>query len=857
MRDLIDTFKALTDRWTWKMAWRDSRSQRPRILLYLSSIMVGVAALVAIRSFGANVAYAIDQQAHALLGADLVVRSRRAFDENVVEFLDSIPAVQTKQRAFPTMGFFPRTQSARLVQVRASEPGFPWYGEVKTDPANAFEAVWTKKGALVDETLMIQFEAKVGDTIRLGELELPIVGALQQMPGESFVVSQLAPRVIIPYEVVEKTGLLKFGSMVAYRRAYKYPDDFDDTAIVEQLEELKIEKGISFDTVESRSERLGNRLSNLFSFLGLVGFVALLLGGIGVASSVHVYVREKLPNVAMLRCVGALAHQTFAVYLLQALIMGVIGGVGGAVLGVIVQHLLPKILAGYLPVNLELQLSISSILIGTIAGVAVTFLFSLLPLIRVRRVSPLMTLRMDFEATAKRDKATWVVYVLIALAVVAAALVTAPDLKHGLGFVAALVGAFAALSLLAWVFMAAVRRFTPSSLPYVVRQGLSNLYRPRNQTLTVLLCIGLGVFLIMGQYLDMRQLVSYLERSEQGENPNMVLFNVQDDELPGVRELLREQNLPLMDEVPIVTMRIKSIKGRTVEEIRRIESEKPRGERMERWVLNREYRSTYRDSLNSSEELLRGEFIPSVPAGTERIPVSVERDIAEDLHVDIGDEIVFDVQGIPITTYVASIRQVDWYKMQPNFFMVFPKGVLEEAPKMNVVVTKTPSPQASSKLQVAAIKKFPSVALLDLTQVVETFSNILDKMSFAVRFMALFSIATGVLVLISSVQNTRNQRLRENALLRTLGASGNQVLVVMATEYFLLGFLAVNAGNLLAVLWSIIMCKFFFEVEFSMEWWPLLVSNAVVIGITIVIGLGNTLLNTRKPPLEILREPTT
>jgi putative ABC transport system permease protein len=312
--------------------------------------------------------------------------------------------------------------------------------------------------------------------------------------------------------------------------------------------------------------------------------------------------------------------------------------------------------------------------------------------------------------------------------------------------------------------------------------------------------------------------------------------------------MLEDRELPLLQEAPIVTMRIDSIAGRSVQDV--LNDSTNRGSR---GLLRWEYRATFRDYLFDSEEITAGEWIgrQDDPAGI--VPISFAAEQAERLNITIGDTVIWNVQGLPVRTIVASLRKIEWQRIQANFMVVFPAGVLESAPQIYVLATRAGTTQVSAALQREIVYAFPNVAMIDLALVLNTLDTFLAKISFVIRFMALFSIFTGLLVLVSAVATSRFQRLMESILLRTLGAHRNQVRKIMAIEYFFLGSFAALTGLILAYASSWALAYFLFDALFVPDTMPVVIAMLVVVLLTILIGLSNSRGILNKPPLEILR----
>ena len=834
------------------MAWRDSRTSRRKLLLFSCSIVLGIAALTAIGSLGSNLARAIEEQAKALLGADLVIAGQQAFSPEEEQFLAGLGGEQSREVDLSTMIYFPRTEGTRLVQMRALAGGFPYYGRLETEPAGAAAEFRSSGGALVEESLLRQFNASVGDSIRLGNLTTHIAGQLRKVPGESVIFATIAPRVYVPLNDLAQTGLLREGSLARYRIYFKFAPNLDVTKLAERIKPQLDKFRLAHATVEQRKRDLGRSMDNLYHFLNLVGFIALLLGGVGVASAIHVHVKEKLGTVAVLRCLGGSVAQTFSIYLAQGMALGLFGAALGAALGIAIQAFLPKVLSDFIPFAFQFHTSWGAVARAVAIGFAICLLFALLPLLSVRRISPLAALRVWFEPQrARRDPLRWLIGACLAAGTVGFALAQSRNWRIGVGFAAGLAVVFAIIAGTATGLIWLTRKSNSRALPFALRQGIANLHRPNNRTLLLLLSLGLGTFLMVSLFLVQRTLLTQLVSSSSTNQPNALLFDIQTTQKEGVVKLLHSLNLPVLDEAPIITMRLSSVKGRATESIL---ADKQR--HIPRWALRREYRSSYNDRLRDGEKIIAGKWLPQMTNKADTVPVSLEQGIAKDLQVGLGDELVFDVQGVPVATRVASLREVDWRRIQPNFFVVFPRGVLEDAPAMRVIVTRVSSSEESARLQREAVKAFPNVSVIDLTLILQTLDSILSKISFVIRFMAMFTVLTGLLVLVAAVSAGRYQRIQESVLLRTLGASRAQISRILAVEYLSLGLLAALTGVLLAALAAWTLSKFVFHVRFGLEISPLLIPLMIVPALTALVGLLMSRGVCNTPPLAILRAET-
>lgn len=839
-------------RWIIRMAWRDSRRNRSRLFLFISSIIIGIAALVAIFSFGDNLAKDIDRQAAGLVGADLVLHSNRELTDEGQAIVDSVRRLSTDSAAeqrFASMVLFTKSGGTRLVEVRALSGGFPYYGKLETVPEGAGTTFRKHRQALVDKTLMLQFNTEVGDSVKVGEVMFEIAGRLEQAPGQSGLSTTVAPAVFIPLEYLPATGLNQKGSRINYNYYFQLPEGTDADELAGGLDSLMEIQRMGYDTIASRKEETGRSFADLNKFLSLVGFVALLLGCIGVSSAIHIYIKEKLNSIAILRCLGASSRQAFLIFLIQVLGVGLIGSVIGALLGTVVQQLLPLVLRDFVPVAISSDVSWWAIAQGIALGVCISVLFALLPLIGIRNIAPLNTLRLSLDTPSPvKDRLSLLVYGLIGLFISGYAYVQLDGVVQTLAFTAGVVLSFLVLYAMATLLVWLVRRYFPSSWSYLWRQGLSNLFRPNNQTVILIIAIGLGTAFIALLFAVQGMLMTRVSLSSSENQPNMVLFDIQTSQQAEVSELIAAQGLPVLDEVPIVTVQLEAINGITAEDARRDSAID-----VSRRALGGELRSTYRSELSDSEKVTEGEWVGEVAAG-DTARVSLEEGYARRIRVDIGDELLFNVQGVRIPTIVGSFREVDWNRVQTNFRLIFPKGVIDDAPQFHVLMTRVPDEATSARMQQAVVTRFPNVSIIDLGLILSVLDAILEKIGFVIRFMGGFSILTGFVVLVASVMISKYQRVKESVLLRTMGATRKQILVITALEYFFLGIIASFTGVLLALGGSWALAVFSFEIPFSPDITLMLLLMLGVALLTVLVGLVNSRGVTSRPPLEILRK---
>jgi putative ABC transport system permease protein len=842
------TKSLLTDGWVWRMAWRDARHNYSRLFLFTASLITGIAAVVALDSLNYSLQQDIETNARELLGADLVVNGEKPYNPELQAAFDSLNLPHASEIDMASMVLFLHNHKSRLIRLVAMEGDFPFYGKLETQPDHAYELM--KKGgyAMLDETLASQYEVSSDDSIRVGNSVFKIAGVVTRIAGGGGLMSTFTPSVYISLKDLDSTRLVQFGSRVNYKHYYKIGSEEEVQQIVDNFRPLIRKHGYSYETVERRKEGLGRGFSSIYRFFSLLAFVALILGCMGVASSVHIYAREKREEVAVLRCIGSSGWQAFNIFFIQIFLLGLLGSIIGSLLGVGIQQIIPIFIKDIIPFEMGFALSSKSLLLGLAVGAVVSLLFSMLPLVAVRFVPPLSVLRADYEGKRIFSKTKIAVIILIAAFPIAFASIQARSWYTGSMFFLGLTVALACLTVVAIALLYLVRKYFPHRAGFIWRHALSSQFRPNNQTRVLMVTIGLGAFIISTLNIVEQSMLSQVEFTGQENQSNTILFDIQPSQKKGVIELMKANDLEVKHVVPIVTCRISELKGRSVEAL-----QKDTTDSVSNWAITREYRVTYRDSLHHSEELIEGEM--QVKKNTrDSVWVTISEGMLDNLNVTIGDSLVFDVQGVPVKAFINGVREVDWPKDPPNFIFVFPTGVLEDAPQIFVTTTRVEKQEQANRFQQALVMQFPNVSLLDLRLILTTVNQLFDKLGLIIRFLALFSILTALVVLAGAVINSKFARIKENVLLRTVGARTRQITRITLIEYGYLGLFSALTGMVLSLGGGWALTTFFFQITFAFDWVELLIISLAVVLLTVAIGWFNSREVINTPPLQVLRK---
>jgi putative ABC transport system permease protein len=828
------------------------------MLLYGSSMALGIAAVVALQGVRASVRDSVDRESQRVLGADLRLASRTPLDADLADriaVLAAQPDVATvRMTRFGSMALDEASQRTRLVDVQASDPAYPFFGAIESEPPGRWNRLHApgngEPTALVDPSVLIQLDGRVGGSIILGQTRFRVIGTIVKSPGSIGLQASVAPRMFISRRHVEGTGLVVRGSLVDHLLFLRAPAPALAAWLDENTDALEAAH-VRIQTVAKTQKDLSRSFAALTRYLGLVGLASLLLGGIGVASGVSVFVREKYENVAVLRSLGASSHDILASYGLLALALGGAAGISGAAAGTALQWALPTLLRDLLPVDVAFELQSGVLLTGVLLGLWLTSLFVAAPLFDLSRVPPLRALRRDFQPADTAAGGRTALVAALALSLLAASLWQAPRIVTGLVFAAALAAVLAALTAAAAGAMALLRRHRPRRGPFWARQALANLFRPRNHTLATTLAIGFGLFLVSTLHIVQHNVLTRIASDTRPDRPNLVLFDVQPDQVAELEGFLAERGTALFENTPLVSARIGGLRDRsTANWLGDADLD-----RNFRWALQHEYRLTFSAELRETEEIVAGSWWGGDSlAADEPTPISLEVKLAESLGIELGDEIVWDIQGIPIETVVASLRVVNWGRLATNFFVVFPPGVLERAPHTNVLLLRVADATSRATLQRDLVGRFPNIAALDATVILRALDAVLKEVGLAVQALALLTLATGLLILIAATASSRHERTREALMLRTLGASSGVVRRIVAGESLALALLAATVGTLSSLAASAALVHFVFELPFSPPWRDLALFVLATLAITTGLGWLNGRPAASESPLASLRE---
>ncbi len=842
-----------------RMAWRETRAAWLRLLFFFLCVALGVAAIVVLRSVVQDVRIALTREARVLVGADVVVQSTRPWTSDQRAALETAlgpdrDAVRAEVVETQTMaGAGGATGAMRLVEVRAVEGGFPFYGGLELADGRPYShALLLGHGILVQPELIAVLGLHVGDDVRLAGQAFTIRGIVSRDRIQRAGGFALGPRVYMDLADLRATGLLGFGTRATYQIFLRVNEPALHP-LVGRLRAAFRREAVSVRSWQGVEDQLGRNLTLAENDLSLVGFAIVVLGGIGVWSVTRVFVQQKTKSVAILKCVGASSGTVLATYVTQVVWLAACGCALGVAMAIAILAALPARLLAFVGLT-SATVTWSAAAQGVSVGLLVSLLFAVVPLLEMRQVKPLLLLRADTAPTARhRDWRSGLTGAGIALAVALVAIWQANSVRAGV-IVSVSLGVLSVVLLGAGrLLIRAVRPLTRSSR-FALRHAMVSLGRPGNQTSVILLAVGLGAFFILGVRAVQQNLLEEFTVQVGRNTPDLVLIDIQPDQLAGVRAVAAAHVSQPASLLPLMRARVVGVDGdrvslATAEDVRR------QGE------LTREYGITYRPALQENERLVGGRFWTgaldraSTADGLDT-EVSIEELVHEQAQVDLGDVMRFDIGGHLIRARVTSIRKVTWDEAQNGgFVFVFRPGpAIERAPHTFVGFLQVGSDNAAvGALERDLAAGYPNVSAIDVRDVLASVREVVDDATLGVTVVGAVTVAGGVLILVGAVAMTKFQRLYDAAIYRALGASTRRLAAMAAIEYVTLGLLAgvLAAAGAFGLSWAV--ARHLFDIEWHASPGLLLAGVALTGAMVGAVGLLASVDVLIRKPLATLR----
>lgn len=838
----------------FRLAWREIRPSLRRFIFMVTAIALGVGSLTGIKGFSEALDRAMARSARELVAADLAVRMNgnpNAREQEILETLVKRGCQLTRITETLSMASSMRASRPILSNIKAVDPKlYPFYGDVGLDPPLPLKSVLADDAAVVSPDFLARTNLSPGAEIQIGTGRFRIAGVLKSEPDRLASGVELGPRILITRNGLNQSGLIQFGSRATESFLFRLPGKGFSLEEAREILKMGLQRRARISDYRDPNPALSRGLERTASFLSLIGLLALLVAGLGIATTIHTYLQQRLDSIAIMKCLGGRSVQILRIYLLQGLCLGIIGSLLGVALGYFVQLAFPPLLRGLLELPTQLELAPGAALQGFAVGITATLLFLLPPLLAIRKVRParvfLREMPETYYSTIQRLRHDWIPLAFSLLLLFGAGVLAswlAWSWRQGFGFMAGLAGAILVLSAGTKVLLVVLKRLPrPSSLAF--RHGLKNLNRPGSHVASVLVALGIGVAFILTVYLIQTSLLSQIVKSAPANLPNVFLLGITGRDKDPLQSFLQTQHgvADGAELIPSVPSRLERVDGKAPEEMNL--------DPHDRRFSQMEFMLTWTSKLPPNTKVLEGQWWPA-PYSSPMI--SVAEGAARALRIRVGSTLEFDSSGRRVRGKVVNIREIEFGRPGSSNQFIFSPGALEGLPASYIGALRM-APSEVPGFQSALFARFPVVTSIDAGQVLARVQQLLDKITSVIRFIALFAILAGVIMLASSVVATRYQRIREAVLLKTLGATRAQIARIQAAEFLIIGLAAGLIGCLLAAAAANFLLGRLLETEFSFRWMPLLTGTLATTALAIMTGwiASRGVLNHK--PLEILRE---
>ncbi|MES2219553.1 MAG: FtsX-like permease family protein [Acidobacteriota bacterium] len=845
----------------WKIAWRDLHASWIKFTFVVIAVALGVGSLTGVRSFSLIFQRTLLAQARTLMAADLTARDFHPYTEEQLAALDRLQALgvdHTLVTETVSMATTASNPDPVLVSLKAVDPAkYPYYGTVVLASGKRLREVLRDNTAVVSEEFLLRDHSHVGDRLHVGNQFFTITDVVRSEPDRISSSFSIGPRVMLTQSVLPSTGLVRPGSRASERMLFRLKAQaaqhgVDISTFRKRVETILPEAQVT-DYRES-NPALVHGLERSTAMLTLVSLVTMVLSAIGVAMAMHSHLQQRLETIAIMKSLGACSSQVMRIYLLQTVFLGVVGALLGVAAGYGVARAFPILLERLVSLPVQGNLALSPVVIGLCTGVLTTLLFTLPPLLEIRSFRPLRILRRNVEQEQgtrlanifPRDPMQLgaIAIILVGLAVIASTLTE--SFMVGEWFAGGLLGVLVVLLLAASGLLAAVRwmmqwqrrRFSP-----MVRQGLVNLQRPGNQSAAVLTALGLGVMLMMTIYFVQHAIVQDLQMNSGSPSvPNVFLVDVGTDELAGVEKLVAAQPAVKggVETIPVVAARITSLNG--------VPTDRLRIQHYPKRML-RSTSLTWADNLPAGEKVVNGKWWND---GSDKPQVAVRDSTAKALHLKVGSAIGFATGEKTFVAVVVAIVRADGDHIYSRSQFILPSRVLSGQAAVWYGAFHA-DPMRVGEVEKSLFAAYPTVTVINMADVLEVVRKVVDQIAMILRFVAAFVLLAGGIILASSVTATRFQRVREVAILKSLGALRAQVIRMLSIEFLMLGGIAGLAGVVCALgLSSVLLHRL--DVSFHPNW---AVSVGAMIAAAVLAAITGWLASYRilqQKPLEVLRE---
>lgn len=839
-----------------RYAWRELKNSPRFCLLFVLNLALGLVGFIALDTLKRNFADRLEASARQMLTADLSLSSRRPFlPDEIAAAEKALPPGTESQTVSTLYSMVASPSRSALVELRAIEAGYPFYGYVRLAQGGLFqygqelppvEDIW------VAPELLIQLDIQVGSRLKIGSREFRVADVIADDSSASLVGTSMAPRIYLAQSGLEAAGLVQFGSTVWRTRLYRLPAGVDVEQAKAAISPQIKDPGIRIKTYRESGQDDGRLLSYLSDYLGLVSLVALALAAIGASYLFRVYLDRKQSAIATLVSLGMTHERASLLYLAQLVLLGLMSALLACGLSSLLLPLAPRLVSQFSPLQLELGPSWPSYLLALALGAGGAVLVCLPLLARIRLLNPASLFSEQASLSDSWRQRTWAAYLPSLICFYALAVWQAHSIRVGSLFVGLLAVIILVFVTIAWLLLKLARRMKKGR-SLSSRLALTYLSTHRANTISCFVALGLGSTLINLIPQIQHSIESELENPVGMRLPSLFMFDIQEDQIDGLREQVTAAGLSATSLSPMIMGRLSAVNGEPYRREERDDTFTREGEQEQR-SRNRGVNLSYRAALSEGESLASGKFFTEpFTAGKDQLPeLSLEENYAKRMGLDLGDKLTFDIQGLPIEGRVSSLRRVKWNTFQPNFFILIQPGAIDDAPKTFLMSLPSLDADFQARLQKQIVDNFPNISIIDVSKLVAKIKALVDQMSLVLIVMGWLTVLTGHVVVFSIAHQQAESRRWDHNLMKVLGAEFGLILRATLKEFAWLGAAAAILGSVLGIVASFVIAKFVFRGL----WEPSLVLPVILGVLLLFVCLLTAYVATRralaqKPSLQI------
>ena len=828
----------------WRTLWRDVRSGELRLLVL--AVTLAVAALTAVGFFADRLQGGLQRDARQLLGGDAVVATDNPTPAVFTQQAQQLGLKVVHTLTFPTMARASDAQggSAKLVALKAVEAGYPLRGSLKIKSQNsAIEKVARsipERGQVwVEPQLMDALGLSMGDALLLGNSRLTIAATIAYEPDRGTGFMNFSPRVMVHSADLDATGLVQPASRISYRMAVAGKDSQVNAFV--QWAELQIKgdqpmRGVRIESVQTGRPEMGQTLDRASKFLSLVALLAALLSAVAVALAARSFAASHLDDCAMLRVLGLSQRTIAASYCWEFALVGLFASGLGVAIGFGVHYLFVVLLAGLVDASLP-SASAVPVFLGLGMGLTLLVAFGLPPILQLAQVPPLRVIRRDVGNL--RPASLGVLSVGIA-GFAALLLAVSSDLTLGLIAVGGFAGAVLVFAGMAWLAIKVLRwsvndATAPRALVLATRQIAA---RPAF-TVVQVSALAVGLLALVLLVLLRTDLISSWKKATPVDAPNRIVINVSPDQSKDFQQTLTRAGVETFDWYPMIRGRLIAINGRDVSPDDFLEDRAKR-------LVDREFNLSHSAVKPSNNLIVEGQWTEE-----EKGAISMEEGIAQTLGLKLGDSLRFDIAGMQTESQITSLRKVDWGSMRANFFAMYPVSQLGQVPATYMGAFKAPLTPGFDN---ALVRAFPNVTNIDMSATISQVQRVLDQVIGAVEFLFGFTLAAGLVVLFAAVSATREERARDFAIMRAIGAQNRLLRQVQRIELAGVGLLAGFLASCVASVVGWALARYVFDFSWTVSLWVPLAGAVVGAVLALAAGWWGLREVLSRPVVETLRK---